>query len=270
MDETSRILPITSAVLSIVFAYLIGSIPFGLIVARVMGGIDIRDHGSGNIGLTNVIRTLGWGPGVVTGLLDFFKGYLPVYFALTTFSAQDFGGVAAIPESIVIMVAAAVILGHLYPVYLVFRGGKGVATAFGVMSALMGVYIFIPVAVFGLILFLFRFVSLASIVAAISVPLTILVVASKLPFISEDSATGLGVLSVFTWIVAALIVWRHKANITRIFAGTEPRISRPKEPIIPSLAEKLARRKQTAAQPGPAEAGGKADEGGASETGQES
>jgi len=246
MEETANILPPTRAVLSIVFSYLIGSIPMGLIVARVAKGIDIREHGSGNIGLTNVIRTLGWGPGLVTGILDFLKGYLPVLFAMGHFTPQDFGGMTVIYETIVILVAAALVIGNLYPVYLLFKGGKGVATGFGVLAALMGVYIFIPLAVFGIILFVFRFVSLGSITAAIAVPLTVLFLNSKLPIISEDSTTGLGIMIIFTSAVAILVMWKHRSNISRIFAGTEPRIGGSGKSAIPSLAEKLSRRKETA------------------------
>ena len=244
MEETANILPPTRAVLAIVFSYLIGSIPMGLIVARVAKGVDIREHGSGNIGLTNVIRTLGWGPGLITGLLDFLKGYLPVLYAMHHFAPQDFGGMNVIYESIVILVAISIVVGNLYPVYLLFKGGKGVATGFGVLSALMGVYIFIPLAVFGAILLIFRFVSLGSIVAAISVPLTVLFLGSKLPVISEDSNTGAGIMIGFTSIVAILIVWKHRSNISRIFAGTEPRVRSAKESAMPSLSEKLAKQKE--------------------------
>ncbi len=240
MGDPCAIFAPTKAVLAIVFSYLIGSIPVGLIVARIAGGIDIREHGSGNIGLTNVIRTLGWGPGLITGLLDFLKGYIPVYVAMAGFSPQDFGGLSSIYETIVIIVAACVMLGNLYPVYLLFRGGKGVATALGVLSALMGVYIFIPLAIFGLFLFLFRFVSLGSIMAAISVPLTILLLSKKVPFVARtpDSSSAMGILMAFAWITAILIVWRHRLNIGRILAGTEPRVRRPREPRLAAVPEK--------------------------------
>jgi len=241
MGDPGAIFALTKAVLAIVFSYLIGSIPVGLIVARIAGGIDIREHGSGNIGLTNVIRTLGWGPGLITGLLDFLKGYIPVvYVATRGFSPQDFGGLSSIYETIVIIVAACVTLGNLYPVYLLFRGGKGVATALGVLSALMGVYIFIPLAIFGLFLFLFRFVSLASIMAAITVPLTILLLSKKVPFVARtpDSSSAMGILMAFAWITAILIAWRHRSNIVRIFAGTEPRVRRPREPRLAAVPEK--------------------------------
>lgn len=233
-----EILPITKAVLAITASYLIGSIPVGLIVSRVMGGVDIREHGSGNIGLTNVIRTLGWGPGLITGVIDFFKGYLLVFISMRMFSPGDFGGIFSIHEFIIIMVAATTMLGNLYPVYLMFKGGKGIATGLGVMSALLGVYIFIPIAVFGVILAAFRYVSLASMVAAISVPITVLFISDKLPFIDPESSSGMGILSVFTWAAAILIISKHHRNIKRIIAGKEPRISKPKEPEISQKTDK--------------------------------
>lgn len=225
MEETlgTQILPISKAILFIVFSYLIGSIPFGLIVARISGGIDIREHGSGNIGLTNVIRTLGWGPGLVTGFLDFLKGYLPVFLALKTFSPDDFAGVSAIYEVIVILVALLLLIGNLYPVYILFKGGKGVATGLGVMSALIGVFIFIPLAVFGVLLFIFRYVSIGSIGAALSVPITIFLLKSHIPLASE-SPSGTILLMVFSCAAAILIVWKHRRNIARILNGTEPRV----------------------------------------------
>ena len=236
MEDSTFILPITQAVLAIAFSYLIGSIPMGLIVGQLSRGIDIREHGSGNIGLTNVIRTIGWGPGLATGVLDFFKGYLPVFIVLRIFSPDDFGGVATVYELIVIMVALFLILGNMFPVYLLFKGGKGIATGFGVLSALMGVYIFIPLAVFGLILFLFRFVSLASIAAVIAVPVTVMLFPDQMSLNGNESVPGasnaFALLLGFTSAVAILVLWRHKNNIMRIMQGTEPRVGRPKDPVL--------------------------------------
>ena len=219
--------PITRAVLAIAFSYLIGSIPMGLIVAKFAGGIDIREHGSGNIGLTNVIRTLGWGPGLLTGVLDFLKGYLPMFFVMRGFTPAEFGGVFAVYESVVILVALLLVLGNLYPVFLLFRGGKGVATGLGVMSALLGVFIFIPLAIFGLLLFFFRMVSAGSMGAAVAVPLTVLLLKSRIAF-SAESPSGYAYLLTFSTAVAILVLWKHRGNIARIVAGTEPRAGGPR------------------------------------------
>ena len=220
--------------LAIVFSYLIGSIPVGLIVARIAGGIDIREHGSGNIGLTNVVRTLGWGPGLVTGVIDFLKGYIPVYITIVHFKPEQFSGVSTIYEAIVIMVAAAIMLGNFYPVYLLFKGGKGIATGLGVMSALLGVFIFIPLAIFGIVLFAVRYVSLASITAALTVPLTVWILSGHLQFIqiASESTTAKPILLIFTWLVVLTIFWRHKNNISRILKGTEPKIGKLREPKL--------------------------------------
>ncbi len=230
MENSDSIFSITQAILAIVFSYLIGSIPVGFIVAQIAKGIDIREHGSGNIGLTNVIRVLGWGPGIITGVLDFLKGYLPVFFVMSFFDSQTFG-ISAIYETIVIMVAATLVIGNLYPVYLLFKGGKGVATGLGVMTALLGVFILIPLAVFGLFLFISRYVSLASILAAISVPLTVLVLSSRISFVNmtEESGSAFAILSIFTWAAAILISWSHRENIARIFAGTELQVGKSED-----------------------------------------
>jgi len=225
-----HLLPITRAILAFAISYLIGSIPMGFIVARIAGGIDIREHGSGNIGLTNVIRTLGWGPGFLTGVLDFLKGYAPLMIVIISFSPDDFGSVSAIYELIVILVAILLILGNLFPVYLLFKGGKGVATGMGVLSALLGVFIFIPLAVFGIFLFIFRIVSVSSIAAAVSTPLTVLFLKSHIAFTSESNS-AFSLLFAFTMILALLVIWRHKANLVRLFKGTEPRIG-GKSPVI--------------------------------------
>jgi glycerol-3-phosphate acyltransferase PlsY len=223
METSGHIFPITRAVLVIVFAYLIGSIPMGLIVGHVVKGIDIREHGSGNIGLTNVIRTLGWGPGLVTGLLDFFKGYLPVAFVMSSFSPDSFSGVAAVYETTVILVALLIVVGNLFPVYLMFKGGKGVATGFGVASALIGVYIFIPLAVFAVFLLVFRMVSVASICAAVSAPLTVVLLSSHMGFVSESRTAYVLVLMIMC-LLAVLILWSHRSNVGRIISGREPRV----------------------------------------------
>jgi glycerol-3-phosphate acyltransferase PlsY len=199
------------------------------LAARIAGGIDIREHGSGNIGLTNVIRTLGWGPGLVTGILDFLKGYLPLFFVMKWFTPVDFGGITEVYDITVILVALFLIIGNLYPVYILIKGGKGVATGLGVMSALLGVFIFIPLAVFGLMLFLFRYVSIGSICAAIAVPLTVLFLNDYISFTKENPSAVI-MLMVFTIAVAILILWTHRSNIARLLAGTEPRVGGPRMP----------------------------------------
>lgn len=191
--------------LPVVVAYLLGSIPFGLILTRWAGLGDIRQVGSGNIGATNVMRTGHKWLGIATLLLDALKGYIAVEIAWEMgLSAGPWGG-------IIYVVALAAVLGHVFPVWLKFKGGKGVATAFGVMfglSSLFGLFL----SIFWLMgFFARRYVSLASI----------------------GSFWLLAVLAVFIsgrpefyLALAALITWTHRANIKRLREGTEPKFEK--------------------------------------------
>ncbi len=199
------ILKITSLVL---LAYLLGSIPFGVILTRLFTDIDLSSQGSGNIGATNVLRCAGVKLGLMTLLLDISKGAFPVYLALELFhgSPDD----AAI---YIYLVAMGSFLGHLYPIYFSLRkGGKGVATAWGcflVLSPLSGLLVLL---VFALVVLVFKRVSAASLAAALALPLTI-------GFLGL-SPLGIG----FSALIALLIVYRHRQNIVRLFQGNEPPI----------------------------------------------
>jgi glycerol-3-phosphate acyltransferase PlsY len=189
---------------ALVAAYLVGAIPIGFVVARVLGLGDIRRHGSGNIGATNVLRTLGKGPAAVTLLGDIAKGAGAVALAR---------GIAAGDEPTTAAAAALVVAGNCWPVFLRFRGGKGVATGFGAMLALVP-WATVPAAVVWLaVAATFRYASLASVIAAATVPLGSLVLYGHVP-----------ARFVATLVVAAVIVWRHRENIARLLAGTERRI----------------------------------------------
>jgi len=195
---------------SVLIGYLLGAIPFGLLVARSRG-IDIRLHGSGNIGATNVLRVLGKKWGILVFVLDALKGWLAVDLAMRWLPAGTHGAVLN-----GLVAAFACVLGHSFPVWLRFRGGKGVATTAGVLVSLMplaaGVALLVWVAVF----FSSRYVSLASIAAAIALPVS-------------AALLGKGMyLLVFSGIVAALVIWRHRTNIERLRAGTENRFERRK------------------------------------------
>lgn len=188
----------------IIISYLCGSLPTGFILGHIFGNIDIRKYGSHNIGATNVYRNLGKKIGALTLLGDILKGFLPVYlvYFLT-------GG-----ETLTSLAAVAAFLGHLYPVYLKFSGGKGVATALGIFLALSPQIIVISAIIFFLTLFLFQYVSLSSIVAATSLPFLMYFT----PFSYPHSYI------ITSIIIALMIVYRHKDNITRIVKGTEPKI----------------------------------------------
>ena len=191
----------------VVLGYFLGSIPFGYLLVRARGGGDVRRLGSGNIGATNVARTSGWPVGVATLLLDVAKGFLAVWLA------EHFSG-----GNIRFMMYAglAAILGHVFPVWLRFSGGKGVATALGVFLAICwpataaAVFLFLLVALF------WRYVSLASISAAAALPLLVYLLYA--PGHAPPTA-----VSVSTLLAAVVVIVKHRDNIERLLAGTEPR-----------------------------------------------
>ncbi len=196
--------------LTLSIAYLLGSIPFGYLLVRFVRHEDIRAVGSGNIGATNVLRSGAKGLGVATLLLDLLKGYAAVLLARQLAPAHYTLAVAA---------AVAAVLGHVFPVWLRFRGGKGVASALGVFLALVPMAAVVALAVFLLVVLLSRYVSLASILAAAVMPVAAIALA---PERSPLVVAGFLFLS-------ALIIARHHANIRRLLAGTENRFGSPKK-----------------------------------------
>ena len=187
---------------AILGAYLIGAVPIGWLVARAFGVSDICRHGSGNIGATNVLRTLGRLPAVVTLVGDVLKGYAAVVVA---------GALAGGAPPALAAAAVAAVVGNCWSVFLGFRGGKGVATGLGALLRLVPWATLAALPVFVVVLASFRYVSLASLLAALCVPLGALVLGY--PRVSTLAALA----------VAALVVSRHHANIARLRAGTESR-----------------------------------------------
>lgn len=198
IDELMNIL------LTAVMGYLLGSIPFGFLLVLTFRGLDIRQSGSGNIGATNVARSFP-GLGLVTLILDALKGFAAVALTHAMFPGQKLLAVVA---------ALFAIVGHMFPVWLKFRGGKGVATGLGAFLALTPKTILVMVAVFVVVALLFRYVSLGSIVAVALFPL--------LAWLLGDSGGSYRILALMT-IAPALIIARHHQNIRRLLAGTEPR-----------------------------------------------
>ena len=199
--------------LGLVGAYLLGSIPFGYLVGR-MGGIDIRQWGSKNVGATNVARILGWRRGAFVLALDVLKGAAAV--GLLARGLADWVEPGQRPLFLVLAAAAAVI-GHTFPCWLKFKGGKGVATALGVWLVLAWLPTAIALGVWLVVVAIFRYVSLASIFAAAALPAAVWLFRAK-----DGSDTP---LVVFAALLGLLVVARHAGNIVRIAKGTENRIT---------------------------------------------
>ena len=190
------------SVILILLAYLLGSVLFGDLIAR-MKGIDIRSVGSGNVGATNVGRALGKRYALVVFLLDMLKGFIPFYVGFRIYQIEGIGLVA---------LGVAPVLGHMFPVFARFRGGKGVATAFGVLLALSPQVALVALLIWSVVLLISRYVSLASITAASLTPVILALSGHAVPVIS------MGV------ITAVLIVLKHRPNIERLLRGEEHRV----------------------------------------------
>lgn len=208
-------------------AYLIGAIPFGYLVARAVRGIDIREHGSKNIGATNVGRVMGLKWFFVVFLLDFLKAAIPVSLLAYTSWPLERGIVPeGWPQSAVAAIAGlCILLGNMFPVYLQFRGGKGAATGTGVMLPLVPIPLLVALATFIVVFFTTRYVSLGSILAAVALAATQLGIHRSEAFSGEAAPV--------TWLCmigASLVIWRHRTNIVRLLQGTENKIVRKKNP----------------------------------------
>jgi len=195
---------IITSILLIITSYLLGSIPFGLIIGKLTRGIDVRQFGSGNIGFTNCYRTLGPLPGLLVLAGDVAKG------AICIFLARFLGG----QDLIAILAGSAAIAGHNWSIYLKFTGGKGVATTAGVVISLVPKISLILLAIWLVILLVTKFVSLASMTIALAFPFLILY------FYPERSA-----YIFFSFLVAVVVIFQHRSNIKRLLKGNELRIT---------------------------------------------
>lgn len=207
-----------SIILVIALSYLAGSFPTSIITGKILKGIDIREHGSGNAGATNVFRVLGWKPGVFVMLFDIFKG-----FAATWWLSRINIGPVPVDFSIMQLVAGcAAIFGHIWTVFAGFKGGKGVGTAAGMIVALYPLALVFCLGVFILVFLLTKIVSLSSIAAAITLPivLTIFRYATNVPVTLP--------LYLFGFFASALIIYTHRTNIKRLLNGTENRFGKKK------------------------------------------
>ncbi len=205
----ATVIPSTIAVAFFVAAYLLGSVSFAVIVSKLYGLQDPRSYGSGNPGATNVLRSGHKTAAVLTLLGDAFKGWLAVWLTINL-------GASA---TLVCIAAVGVFIGHLFPIFLAFKGGKGVATAFGVLLALAPALGLATLLTWLIVAFFFRMSSLAAVAAGVFAPFYYLILAGVLwPF--EPAILGALIL------IGVLLLARHRANIVRILAGTEPKIGK--------------------------------------------
>lgn len=195
-------------VLALAGCYIMGAIPFGVIIGRLTRGIDIRDFGSGNIGASNVLRTLGTGPALMVFFFDTVKGLAAVLLCRRIF------GDAGAGAYLVLGGALASVLGHNFSVFLRFQGGKGVATSLGIIIGLNWIIGVLALGIWVLLVAVMRYISIASIIAALSVPLQMVFWKSMQVPVPYQVLAG---------IAAAFIVVKHRSNIKRLMNGTEPR-----------------------------------------------
>ncbi|MDO9004352.1 MAG: glycerol-3-phosphate 1-O-acyltransferase PlsY [Aquabacterium sp.] len=194
-----------------VLAYLVGSLSFAVIVSRLFGLSDPRTYGSGNPGATNVLRSGHKGAAILTLLFDALKGYVPVAIA------QRMG----LDQTAVTLVGLAAFLGHLWPIFFRFEGGKGVATAAGVLLAFQPALGGLVLAVWLLMAVVFRYSSLAALTASLAAP------------VIQWHLMGMGAMTIGVAIMSALLIWRHAANIRKLLAGQESKLGQKAAPTPP-------------------------------------
>jgi len=201
---------------AVIGGYLLGSIPFGYLAGRI-AGIDIRTRGSGNVGATNVIRTLGKSYGYPVFVADFSKGFVAVKLSMliATRASPDWSS----PQMIGIVAAISSVLGHSFPLWLHFKGGKGVATSAGALFGLTPVTALIGAAIWIATFWFTRYVSIASMAAAAALPIVILITSC----LGQSAGKALFYSSL---CLAAVVIWRHRTNFSRLIRGTEPRFTR--------------------------------------------
>ncbi|MDZ7370652.1 MAG: glycerol-3-phosphate 1-O-acyltransferase PlsY [candidate division KSB1 bacterium] len=200
----------------ILLSYLVGSFPTSIIVGKLLRGIDIREHGSGNAGGTNVFRVLGPGPGIFVMAFDVFKGFAATFWISRLAAGTLDSGL------LMLMAGCAAIIGHIWTVFAGFRGGKGVGTAAGMMLALYPAALGICLLVFLLVFLLTRIVSVSSMSGAVALPIVLTIFRYVLHIPVKNS------LYLFSFFAAALIIFTHRSNIKRLLNGTENRFGKKK------------------------------------------
>ncbi|HUL45004.1 MAG TPA: glycerol-3-phosphate 1-O-acyltransferase PlsY [Bacteroidota bacterium] len=209
----------------VLLSYLVGSIPTSIIITRIARGIDIRDHGSGNAGGTNVIRVLGAKVGILVIAIDILKGYVATMLVTKLmYGPIPFNNQTPFEDITVIRMIAgcAAILGHVWTAFGGFRGGKGIATAGGVLLGLATIEVLVAVGVFSIVFVISRYVSLGSISSAVAFPLAMFFRHN----VFHADLQGYNTLIFFSIGISLLLLYNHRANIRRLIAGTEHRLTR--------------------------------------------
>ncbi len=211
-------MPYLELLLLLFASYVTGSFPTSILVGKIVKGIDIREHGSGNAGGTNVLRVVGWKPALVVVIVDVFKGWLPTaVYTTQLFQGQPISDIGVAQ----ILCGFAAVLGHTYTIFAGFKGGKGVGTLGGVLLALFPIAVPICLFVFVIALILTGYVSVSSILAGIALPLCLFI----LPPLNVTAPAPLSLL-VFSLFIPWFIIFVHRSNISRLRAGSENRFDK--------------------------------------------
>ena len=208
----------------IILSYLIGSIPTSIIISKAAKGIDIREHGSGNAGGTNVMRVLGWKQGLLVILLDALKGVLAVIVvARLHYGSMPFENATPFDDFTLVQIIAGIsaVIGHIWTVFAGFKGGKGIATALGMLLMIVTIDMLIAIGVFILVVTFSRYVSLGSLAGAVAVPLTLIVREN----IFNVDIPNYNTLLPFLILVSLLVIFTHRKNVVRLLNGSESKIS---------------------------------------------
>ena len=208
----------------IILSYLVGSIPTSIIVSKAAKGIDIRDYGSGNAGGTNVMRVLGWKLGLSVIILDALKGVLAVVvIARLHYGSMPFHNMTPFDDFTLIQIIAgiAAVIGHIWTVFAGFRGGKGIATALGMLLMITTVDMLVAIGVFIVVVSISKYVSLGSLLGAIAVPLTLVVREN----IFNVDIHGYNTILPFVILISLLVIFTHRKNVIRLINGSENKLN---------------------------------------------
>jgi len=208
----------------VILSYLVGSIPNSIIVSKMVEGMDIRQHGSGNAGGTNVMRVLGWRYGIFVISLDAIKGIIAVLIiARLHYGPLPFENVSPFDDFTLVQIIAGVaaVIGHIWTVFAEFKGGKGIATALGMLIMLITFEMLIAIGVFLIVVTISKYISLGSLVAALSIPLSLILRENVL----HDHINGYNTILPFVIFLTLLVIFTHRKNLIRIFNGTENKFS---------------------------------------------